>query len=100
MAEKITKEIKEKLNEHRKNCIEVCGLSVTIGRDGMSVACYENQLGMALAILTVEDDSEKMQSKIEGILSDAAEKLNSVFSNAKLEIKYYFADASELDNDE
>lgn len=100
MAKKITKEIEEELNEHLKNCIEVCNLNVTIGRDGISAACYENQLGMALAILIVEDDPEKIQSKIEEILSDAAKKLNSVFSNGKLETEHYFADASELDNDE
>ena len=100
MAEKITKEIKEKLNEHRKNCIEVCGLSVTISRDGMSVCCHENQFGMALAILMAEDDPRKMKDKINEILSDAAEKLSSVFSNGKLETECYCADASKLDNDE
>ena len=100
MAEKITKEIIEKLNEHLKNSIEVCGLNVTIGEDEISVHCYENQFGMALATLITEKDLRKTKDKVNEILGEAAEKLSFIFSNKNSNMKCYSLDASNQDDDE
>lgn len=100
MAEKITKEVEKRLTEHLKNSIEVCGLSVTVGEDGMSVHCHENQFGMALATLTVDKDLRKTKDKINEILGEAAEKLSFIFSNKNSNMKCYSLDASDQDDDE